>query len=78
MKTLSLQYLKEHENEIFGGVEDYDYRLERAMVKMDRMRCPLILADSELHNEMTDALCDYLNDNEAEMEDYFTPEDIIF
>ena len=79
--VLTLERAKELEDEIFANIEDYHYRVERAMVKMDRMRCSLAHADSELYNEMLDALEEFKEEHELSEDDKnggFDPEDIIF
>lgn len=78
LPPLTLYRAKQEEKTIFANVEDYEYRVQRAMVKIDRMRCPLSQADGELYNEMVEAIEDYIADNDL-AEDYdFDPEDIIF
>ena len=78
LPPLTLYRAKQDEKTIFANVEDYEYRVQRAMVKIDRMRCPLSQADGELYNEMVEAIEDYIADNDLN-EDYdFDPEDIIF
>lgn len=78
LPLLTLYRAKQEEKTIFANVEDYEYRVQRAMVKIDRMRCPLSQADGELYNEMVEAIEDYIADNDL-AEDYdFDPEDIIF
>lgn len=78
LPPLTLYRAKQDEKTIFANVEDYEYRVQRAMVKIDRMRCPLSQADGELYNEMVEAIEDYIADNDL-AEDYdFDPEDIIF
>jgi len=78
LPPLTLYRAKQEEKTIFANVEDYEYRVQRAMVKIDRMRCPLSQADGELYNEMVEAIEDYIAENDL-AEDYdFDPEDIIF
>ena len=78
LPPLTLYRAKQEEKTIFANVEDYEYRVQRAMVKIDRMRCPLSQADGELYNEMVEAIENYIADNDL-AEDYdFDPEDIIF
>ena len=79
--VLTLERAKELEDEIFANIEDYHYRVEKAMVKMDRMRCSLAHADSELHSEMQNALEEFMEEHELSEDEKsggFTSEDIIF
>ena len=78
LPPLTLYRAKQEEKTIFANVEDDESRVQRAMVKIDRMRCPLSPAAGELYNEMVEAIEDYIADNDLN-EDYdFDPEDIIF
>ena len=78
LPPLTLTRAKQDEKTIFANVDDYEYRVQRAMVTMDKMRCPLSHADNALYEEMRDAIDDYIADNDL-AEDYdFDPEDIIF
>lgn len=70
-------YVKEHLDEVFAEVEDLNYRVEKAMVTMDRMRCPLSHADRQLYDEMYNVLCDWCYDHDLDVDD-FNLEDIVF
>lgn len=51
------------------NVEFFEERLQLALNKMDRMRCPLRMADSYLWNEICDAADDWSCDNNVNIED---------
>lgn len=46
-----------------NNIEDFEERVQLALKKMDRMRCPLRMADGELFDEMTDTICEWCEDN---------------
>ena len=78
LPPLTLYRAKQDEKTIFANVDDYEHRVQRAMVTMDRMRCPLSHADNALYDEMRDAIDEYIMDNNL-AEDYdFAIDDIIF
>lgn len=51
-----------------NNVDDYEERLQLALNRMDRMRCPLRFADKELYDDICDAIEEWCWDNEV---DYF-------
>ena len=77
LPPLTLTRAKQDEKTIFANIEDYEYRLERALVVMDRQRCPLSRADGELYNQMCDAVADYIIDNDLAEEYDFDVEQIV-
>lgn len=48
-----------------NNVEFYEERLQMALNKMERMRCPLQMADESLYDEIVDAIEDWCDDNEV-------------
>lgn len=39
-----------------NNVEDFEVRLQLALKRMDRMRCPLSMADGMLYDEICDSV----------------------
>lgn len=59
-----------------NNVEDYEKYLQLALKRMDKMRCPLRMADSALFDAISDAIDEWCDDNEVNNEDW-DYEDII-
>lgn len=57
-------------------MEFFEERLQLALNKMERMRCSLRFADSELFDAISDAIDEWCDDNEVNNEDW-DYEDII-
>lgn len=53
-----------------NNVDDYEERLQLALNRMDRMRCPLRFADQELYDDISNAIDDWCWDNEVNNEDW--------
>ena len=53
-----------------NNVEFFEERLQLALNKMDRMRCPLSFADEELYDDISNAIDDWCWDNEVKNEDW--------
>lgn len=51
-----------------NNVEFYEDRLQLALNKMDRSRCPLKMADNDLYREIIDAACEWFDDQEISIE----------
>ena len=49
-----------------NNVEFYEDRLQLALNKMDRMRCPLSFADQELYDDISNAIDEWCDDNEVD------------
>lgn len=49
-------YCREH-------IEDYEERVSRALNKIDRCRCPLHMADTELASDMENCIDEWWEDN---------------
>lgn len=60
-----------------NNVEDYEERLQLALKRMDRMRCPMRMADDGLFEEIVDAVIDWCDDNEISIEYDFDFEELI-
>ena len=75
--AVATEWIKENEDEVFGGIEDFECRRELAMSRMDRMRSPLRFVDSSLYNEMYDKLSEWCEDNDFDVDD-FNVEDMAF
>lgn len=75
--AIATEWIKENEDEVFGGIEDFECRRELAMSRMDRMRSPLRFVDSSLYNEMYDKLSEWCDENGFNV-DEFDVENIIF
>lgn len=48
-----------------NNVEFFEERLQWALDKMDRTRCPLSFADEELFNDIVNAIEEWCDDHEA-------------
>lgn len=75
--AVATEWIKENEDEVFGGIEDFELRRELAMSRMDRMRSPLCVVDSSLYDEMYDKLSEWCEDNDFDVDD-FNVEDMVF
>ena len=75
--TVATEWIKENEDEVFGGIEDFEMRRELAMSRMDRMRSPLRVVDTSLYDEMYDKLSEWCEDNDFDVDD-FNVEDMAF
>lgn len=53
-----------------NNIEDYETRLQLAFKRMERMRCPLRMADDSLYDEIVDAVTDWCDDNDVSL-DFF-------
>lgn len=45
-------------------IEDYEIRVHLAIKQMDRMRCPLSMADERLYNEMYNCAEEWADDHD--------------
>ena len=64
-------------------IEDYEVRVQLALNRIDRMRCPLDMAAPDLFQEMYDAIADWCDDNDISYDDWdddsrIDPEDVLF
>ena len=75
--TVATEWIKENEDEVFGGIENFEMRRELAMSRMDRMRSPLRVVDTSLYDEMYDKLSEWCEDNDFDVDD-FNVEDMAF
>ncbi len=57
--------LKEIAAYVRNNVEFFEDRLQLALNKMDRLRCPLSFADEELYNDIVNAIEEWCDDNEV-------------
>lgn len=53
-----------------NNVEFFEERLQLALNKMDRMRCPLSFADEELYDDISNAIDDWCWDNDVDNNDW--------
>ncbi len=60
-----------------NNVEFFEDRLQLALNKMDRLRCSLRFADSELFDAISDAIDEWCNDNEVSVDFYEDWDDLI-
>ena len=51
-----------------NNIEDFEVRLQLALKRMDRMRCPLSMADGMLYDEIVDAVEEWCDDNDVSLE----------
>ena len=71
-----MNYKKEISAYVWNNVEFFEERLQLALDKMERMRCPLSFADQELYDDISNAIDDWCWDNKVNNEDW-DYEDII-
>lgn len=55
---------------VIDNVEDFGRRYQKALTKIDRMRCPLRMADSYLYDEICNNVEDWCSDNDEKFDDY--------
>ena len=55
---------------VIDNVEDFGERYHKALTKVDRMRCPLSMADCELYDEICDMVDDWCEDNGDDADEY--------
>lgn len=55
---------------VIDNVDDFGKRYQKALTKIDRMRCPLRTADSNLYDEICDTVEDWCSDNDEKFDDY--------
>ncbi len=53
-----------------NNVEFFEERLQMALNKMERMRCPLSFADQELYDDISNAIDDWCLDNDVDGSDW--------
>ncbi len=53
-----------------NNVEFFEERLQRALNKMDRTRCPLSFADQELYDDISNAIDDWCWENDVDGSDW--------
>lgn len=58
-------YKKELAAYVRNNVEFFEERLQWALDKMDRTRCPLSFADEELFNDIVNAIEEWCDDHEV-------------
>ena len=49
-----------------NDIEDFEVRLQLALKRMDRMRCPLSMADGMLYDEIVDSIEEWCWDNDVD------------
>ena len=54
-----------------NNIEDYEIRLQLALKRMDRMRCPLRMADDGLYDEIMDAISEWCEDNDYDIDQLY-------
>lgn len=72
-----MNYKKEVAAAVRNNVEDYEERLQLALKRMDRMRCPLSMADRSLYDEIVDAISEWCDDNEVSVDFFDDWDDLI-
>lgn len=75
MKTKKM--LKEIAAYCRNNIEDYELRVQLALKRMERNRCSLRMADSELFDEMVDAISDWCADNDFSIDFFEDWDDLI-
>lgn len=53
-----------------NNVDFFEERLQRALDKMDRTRCPLSFADQELYDDISNAIDDWCWENDVDGSDW--------
>ena len=61
-----MNHKKEVAAYVRNNVEFFEERLQLALNKMDRMRCPLQMADEELYNDIINAIEEWCWDNDVD------------
>jgi len=62
--------IKEIAAYVRNNVEFFEERLQMALNKMERMRCPLSFADQELYDDISNAIDDWCWDNDIDNDDW--------
>lgn len=65
-----MEYIKEIAAYVRNNVEFFEERLQLALNKMERYRCPLSFADQELYDDISNAIDDWCWDNEVDGDDW--------
>lgn len=65
-----MSQIKEIAAYVRNNVEFFEERLQMALNKMERMRCPLSFADQELYDDISYAIDEWCWDNEVNNEDW--------
>lgn len=60
-----------------NNIEFFEERFQLALNKMERMRCSLRFADSELFDEIADSIEEWCDDNEVSLDFYEDWDDLI-
>jgi len=62
------------------NIEDFEVRVQLALKRIDRMRCPLSMADEYLHDEIWDCIEEWCDDNGYSIDffDDLDAEDVIW
>lgn len=55
---------------IIDNIDRFGKRYQMAITKIDRMRCPLRVADPQLYSELVDRAEEWCDDNNKDVEDY--------
>lgn len=55
---------------VIDNVDDFGKRYQHALAQMDKRRVPLRLADNSLYDEIYDAMCDWCEDNDKDVDEY--------
>lgn len=53
-----------------NNIEDFEERVQLALKKMGRMRCPFSMADQELYDDIVNCICEWCEDNDYSV-DFF-------
>lgn len=72
-----MSHKKEIAAYVRNSVEDYEIRFSLALKRMDRMRCPLRMADGGLFDEIVDAVSEWCEDNDVSVDFYDDWDDMI-
>ena len=72
-----MNYKKEIAAYVRNNVEFFEERLQLALSKMERMRCSLRFADSELFDAISDAVDEWCNDHEVDIDFFEDWDDLI-
>lgn len=64
---------------VISNVDDFERRYDMALDKIDHYRCSLSFADSNLYDEICDAIAEWRNDNDLpEIDDIYEEIEEIF
>ena len=74
--AIATEWIKENMSDVFGEIPNFDDRLSAALDKIEGNRSVLSVADRALYTKMYDALNDWCDDNDYDI-DLFSVDNIV-